>query len=126
MKTITITIKGEKLNMAQIETALGLIGAEIVTEDKAEAKTEKKATKTTKKAKADDEFPRQQYVDLATEFGCIGKKGIVWKGCRPFIYAVIGWDAEKHTACKPTMTKAKAKKAVEDFAEENGWKLNNK
>lgn len=111
----SIVINGTKENIAKLEAMAALF--DITIELPEEVKTETKQPKAVKKtAKSDNwtEADKAEYRKIAKELGCLGRRG-VWKECRQYCYAVMDGS----------MTKAKAKKAVKDFASSKGWKLTN-
>ena len=113
---MNIVIEGSKQNIAKFEAMAALFDIKVTLPEEVETVVEQpKAEKeTTKSGNGWTEAQKAEYRKIAKELGCLGKGG-VWKACRKYCYAVMDGS----------MTKAKAKKAVKDFANEKGWKLTN-
>lgn len=111
-------INGSETDVAKVIAVCVTLGVEIKAVDEVKASTTKKAPS---EKKDDDNFPRAKYTAMAKELGCLSKKGTCWNSCRDIVYDAIGWDKVNSVECKPKMTKAQAKKAVDKIKKDKGW-----
>ena len=72
-----------------------------------------KKTSSSKKSssKSDDNFDRAKYEAIAGRIGAMGKRGVVYRGCRRFVYNVMDG----------TTTEKQAKAQVEKWLAEQDW-----